>query len=296
MNWRRSPKELIMKESRDAFKLLLIASALTVGLWFVPYAEILTYPFRIFVTYVHETGHALGALLTLGSVKGMVIHPNGSGETYTLGGVRFIISSAGYLGSTIFGALLLLLCHRGAMAKKILAGIAVSVLGVTLIFIGFGYIPLILSIVLAAIGLLWFGKQNLAHNTKAALGVAAGVTFFALLAFLGVTGSIFSWIFGLALGAALFLCAKYLQPRLAHFLLSFLAVQCCLNALFDLKTLVLLSAYSPTHTDALNMQSSTGIPAIVWAIVWSVISVIVLVVALLSYRRALASGKIAYSR
>src|SRR5438874_1546369 len=120
-----------MKESRHAFKLLLIASALTLALWFIPYADIVTYPFRLFVTYVHETSHALAALLTLGSVKGMVIHPNGSGETYTLGGLRFVISSAGYIGSTIFGALLLLLCHRGSMAKKILAGIAFAVLGVT---------------------------------------------------------------------------------------------------------------------------------------------------------------------
>src|SRR5438128_10884076 len=123
-----------MKESRDGFKLLLFATALTVGLWFIPFANIATYPFRLFVTYVHETGHALAALLTLGSVRGMVIHPNGSGETYTLGGIRFIVSSAGYLGSTIFGALLLLLCHRGTIAKKMLAFIALGVLGGTDVF------------------------------------------------------------------------------------------------------------------------------------------------------------------
>jgi hypothetical protein len=292
MNWHKSPKELIMKESRDGFKLLLIATALTVGLWFIPFANIATYPFRLFVTYVHETGHALAALLTLGSVGGMVIHPDGSGETYTMGGIRFLISSAGYLGSTLFGALLLLLCHRGTMAKKILAGIAVSVLAVTLIFIGFGYIPLFLSIVLAGIGLFWFSKQNLSHNVKIGLGAGAGITFFALLAFLSATNALFSWIAGLSLGVALFLCAKYLQPRAAHLLLSFLAVQCCLNALFDLRTLFLLSAFSGTHTDALNMQMSTGIPAIVWAVLWSVISVIILIAALLSYRRALSSGKI----
>lgn len=279
-----------MKESRDAFKLLLLATALTIACWFIPYAEYATYPFRLFVTYVHETGHALGSLLTLGGVSGMTIHPDGSGETYTTGGVRFVISSAGYLGSTLFGALLLLLCHRGSMAKKILAGIAVSVLAVTVIFIGFGYVPLALTVILSAIALFWYAKPNLAANMKAGLGVATGITFFALIAFLGVTDSLFAWIAGLGLGAALFIGAKFLSVRAAHFLLSFLAVQCCLNALFDLKTLMLLSALTPTHTDARNMEMSTGVPAIAWAVVWSVTSVIILIVALFSYRRALTRG------
>src|SRR5207249_5267808 len=119
------------------------------------------------------------------------------------GGLRFVISSAGYIGSTIFGALLLLLCHRGSMAKKILAGIAFAVLGVTVVFIGFGYIPLLLSVLLAAIGLFWFGKSNLSHGAKIGLGVAAGVCFLGLITFLGFTNSLFAWMAGLGLGLSL---------------------------------------------------------------------------------------------
>jgi hypothetical protein len=281
-----------MKESNNAFKFLLLATFITVALWFIPYADILTYPFRLFVTYVHETSHALMAELTFGSVKGMVIHPDASGETYTLGGINFLISSAGYLGSTIFGALLLLLCHRGEIAKKILVAIALGMMTVTLFFVGFGYVPFILSLLLCAIGLFWYAKPNLPNNVKVGLGAAAAATFFGLIAFLGVTSALFAWIIGLALTVGLFISAKYLSPRAAHFLLSFLAVQCCLNALFDLKTLILLSVSSPAGTDARNMEASTGIPAIVWAVLWGVISMAILSVSLWSYRRALSRGVI----
>lgn len=277
-----------MKESRNAFKFLLLASALTTALWFVPYAEIITYPFKIFVTFIHETGHALGALLTFGHVSGMNVNPDGSGVTYTSGGINFVVSSAGYLGSTLFGALLLMLCHRGTLAKASLAAIAVGILAVTNIFIGFGYVTLALTAILAAVGLIWVGKPELGRSFKATLATVAAVTFFGLVAFLGATNSLFAWVMGLGLGMVLFLCAKFLNPTGARFLLSFLAVQCCLNALLDLVNLIYLSTYSMhTHTDAMNMQSNTGIPAIIWALLWSVTSIVVLVAALWSYRRAL---------
>ncbi len=274
-----------MKESRDAFKLLLLATAATVALWFIPYASLLTYPFRIFITYVHETAHALGAIFTLGSVSGMRIFADGSGETFTMGGSRFVISSAGYLGSTLFGAGLLILCHK-PIANKVLAGISLGVLTVTTVFIGFGYTTFILSMILLGIGLLWVAKPDLSKNSKIVMGSIAGGVFAILITFLALTGSLFSWIAGLLLGSTLFAAAKYLQPVSARFLLSFLAVQCCLNACVDLMTLIILSASSDTHTDALNMQSLTGIPAIVWAIIWAIVSLVILAGTLWSYRRA----------
>lgn len=275
-----------MKESRDAFKLLLLATAATVALWFIPYASLLTYPFRIFITYVHETAHALGAIFTLGSVSGMRVFADGSGETFTMGGSRFVISSAGYLGSTLFGAGLLLLCHKPNIANKVLAGISLGVLAVTTIFIGFGYTTFILSMILLGMGLLWVAKPGLSKNSKVVMGSIAGGIFAILITFLALTGSLFSWIAGLLLGGALFAAAKYLRPVPARFLLSFLAVQCCLNACVDLVTLITLSASSDTHTDALNMQSLTGIPAIVWAIIWAIVSLVILAGTLWSYRRA----------
>jgi hypothetical protein len=279
-----------MKESQNAFKLLLLSSALTIAFWFIPYGEMITYPLRLFVTYVHETGHALAGLLTFGSVLGMRIFADGSGETYVRGGISFLVSSAGYLGSTLFGALLLFLCHQGAMAKKILAAISLGLLAITIGFSGFGYLPLVLSLLLAGTGILWFSSPRLSPGIKALLASIAGISFFALLAMLTFTNSLFGWFAGLSLSVVLFLAARFLQPRAAHFLLSFLAVQCCLNAIFDLKTLILLSSATSTHTDAINMQSMTGIPAIVWALCWSTLSIVILGIALWSYRHALKSS------
>src|SRR5947207_13227144 len=98
---------------------LLIAAAISVAIWFIPFAEILTYPFRIFVTFIHEGGHAIAALLTGNTVMSLNVAMSGSGETYTTQGGLFsqiFVSSAGYLGATAFGALLLILIRRAVAA------------------------------------------------------------------------------------------------------------------------------------------------------------------------------------
>jgi hypothetical protein len=73
--------------------------------------------------------------------------------------------------------------------------------------------------------------------------------------------------------------------RAAHFFLSFLAVQCCLNALYDLNTLFMISAVSRTPSDAMNMQRLTMIPAVFWAVAWLAVSVVVLAWALRKHLR-----------
>ena len=60
-------------------------------------------PLILFVTFLHELGHAFGALITGGSVKEFVINGNGSGYTATAGGSKAIILMGGYIGSAIFG-------------------------------------------------------------------------------------------------------------------------------------------------------------------------------------------------
>src|ERR671915_2176570 len=109
-------------DARPQAMTLLIAATLSVLLWFIPYAEILTYPFRIFVTFIHEGGHALAALLTGNSVASLSVAMNASGETYTTkGGLisQVFISSAGYIGSMAFGALLLTMIRKAFAARMV---------------------------------------------------------------------------------------------------------------------------------------------------------------------------------
>src|ERR1051326_4329094 len=101
--------EMIPAQRRDTRGLLLLASLLTLGLWFVPYSDYLLYPLRLFITFIHESGHALAAIISGGSVESLHVDPSGSGGTWTrvLPILALLTLSAGYLGTTIFGALML---------------------------------------------------------------------------------------------------------------------------------------------------------------------------------------------
>src|SRR5437660_9137572 len=130
-------KYKLSQDARPQAMTLLLATAIAIILWFVPFAEILSYPFRIFVTFIHEGGHAIAALLTGNSVQSLSIAMNGSGETYTTRGGMFsqmLVSSAGYLGAMTYGALLLVLIRRSVAARLVLVGSAAIVFALTTIF------------------------------------------------------------------------------------------------------------------------------------------------------------------
>src|SRR4051812_18694646 len=243
-------KYQLSNDARPQAMTLLLAAILSIALWFIPFAEILSYPFRIFVTFIHEGGHALAALFTGNSVQSLSVAMNGSGETYTTqGGVlsQMVVSSAGYLGAMTYGALLLVLIRRSVAARLVLLGSAIVVFALTTIF----------GVVKPVMAGTW--------------GTLGGLPF-TLLA-------------GVLIFVGLFAVARFASARVATFLVSFLAVQCVLNALLDLKTVFFLSSPFTTAvpTDALNMANATGVPAIFWAGLWITISVLILAVALKQY-------------
>ena len=114
-------------ERAGAVRMLLAACALTIALYFIPYAGYATYPLRLLVTFIHEGSHALMCLLTGGMVRSIAIEPDGSGLTQTLGGFGPLISSAGYLGATLYGALLIGLLRRGVGGRPLLLATGVCV-------------------------------------------------------------------------------------------------------------------------------------------------------------------------
>jgi hypothetical protein len=226
----------VKQDARPQAMALLVAAAISVVLWFIPFAEVLTYPFRIFVTFIHEGGHAIAALLTGNSVNALSVAMNASGETYTTQGgfiSQVLVSSAGYVGSMIFGALLLVLIRRAVAARLVLLGSAALIFTLTFIF-----------------GLL----------KPLSLGMLSGIPF--------------TFLAGVFLSAGLVLVARFASAKAATFFVSFLAVQCILNALLDLKTIFFLSSpFAPSiPTDAVNMAQATGVPALFWAVTWIVLS------------------------
>ena len=238
----------IRSDARPQATLLLTAAVISIVLWFIPFAEIVTYPFRIFVTFIHEGGHAIAALLTGNSVESLSIATNASGETYTTGGGRFsqvFVASAGYLGSMAFGAFLLVLIRKAIAARVVLIGSATLIFALTLIY-----------------GLI----------KPAMSGVVSSALPFTILA-------------GTLLSVGLIAVAKYASARVATFFVSFLAVQCVLNALLDLKTVFYLSSpFGPNvPTDAVNMANATGIPALFWSVAWIAIAIGILAITMRLY-------------
>lgn len=243
-------KYKLSNDARPQATTLMLAAILSIALWFIPFAEILSYPFRLFVTFIHEGGHALAAVLTGNSVQSLSVAMNGSGETYTTQGGLFsqmFVSSAGYLTAMAYGAALLVLIRRSVAARVVLVGSSAVVLTLTAIF----------GVIKPLIAGSW--------------GSLSGVPF-----------TLFA---GLAVSAGLFAVARFASARVATFVLSLLAVQCVLNALLDLKTVFFLSSpfAATVPTDALNMANATGIPAMLWAVLWIATSVLILALALRQY-------------
>ena len=225
-------------EVKGSFKLLVFASLLTLTLWFIPFAGIITYPIRLFVTFIHETGHALAALATFGGVNRVALDWNGSGVTFTQGGWGFLISSAGYLTTTLYGSALLLLLRRQRNARTAAIGTGALLLLITALF----------------------------------------------------GGNLVAWLAGLVFGAGCLLLGLKGNPKLVHFFMSFLAVQCLLNAFYDFRALLYLSAFDPAFpTDARNMSQATGglLPPVVWAVGWVLLSTVVVIATLVVYYRSL---------
>jgi hypothetical protein len=146
----------ISTDARPQVRTLLIAAAISIALWYIPFLSLLSYPFNLFVTFIHEGGHALAALLTGNSVASLSVAYDGSGLTYTTtGGLlsQTIVSSAGYLGAMAYGALLLLLIRRAVAARYVLIGSAAFILALTLVY-GLGSLFTIVAGIGIAAGLV----------------------------------------------------------------------------------------------------------------------------------------------
>ena len=240
-------------DARPQITLLLAATVLTIALWFIPYADYLIYPIRLFVTFIHEGSHALVGLLTGGSVQSLTIGADGSGAVYSvpsgwLGAV--LTSSAGYLGTTAFGVLLLFLIRRAVSANRILLASGAFVGLMTVLF---GVLSPIFNI---------FSLQ------------------------VGFSNLIFTALAGAILTAGLVGLGKYATRKTANFAVAFLAVQCLLNSLSDLKTLFFINAPlvgSEIGNDAANMANATGLPAFAWVVIWIGISMLMISVGLRLY-------------
>ncbi len=243
----------LAEDAKPQVVLLIIATLLTIALWFIPYADYLVYPIRLFVTFIHESSHALVAFVTGGSVQSLTISADGSGVVYSaasgwLSGL--LTSSAGYLGTTLFGVIMLYLMRRGYSPHR------------TLVTLG-GFV----AVMVVVFGILSPIFHIFSLNVP-------------------ITSVLFTIVTGVLLSAGLFALGKFATFKVANFAVAFLAIQCLLNSLSDLKTVFFINAPlvgSDLQNDASNMAAATGIPGILWVLIWIVISVIMISVGMRFY-------------
>ena len=245
----------VAEDSRPQMLLLLVATAISIGLWLVsryafPSFNYLVYPLQLFATFIHEGSHVLATVLTGNSVQSLTVSPDTSGVVWSQSSGWFsqlMISSAGYLGTTAFGTMLLVWMRYNYSSR-------------TALYISSGFVGA-LTVLFGLLMPIW--------------NVFSLRVTFASIAF-----TVFS---GAVLSAGLFAVARYADTKWLNFSVAFLAVQCLLNAIFSLVDLFFVSTTTDSHSDALNMANATGIPSIVWVLIWMGISVLMISVGLRLY-------------
>lgn len=249
-------KYRLAEDVKPQLKLLLIATLVSVGIWiaswYFPLAAYVVYPLQLFATFVHEGGHVLATLMTGGSVQSLTVSPDASGLVWSLTQEgnwiqAFLVSSAGYVGTTVFGVLLLVWFRYGYSSRNAL-------------YFSSGFVG-VMTLVFGLLAPIW----NVFNGKFSVLDIS------------------FTVLSGAAITGVLFAIAKYAQLKWVNFSLAFLAIQCLLNAVFSLKTLFVISATSQTHSDAMNMAEATGVPSLFWVTLWIVISIIVISLGLRVY-------------
>lgn len=155
---------------------LLFLFLMTIIFW----NSVIFYPVKLFVVLLHEISHGLAAILTGGRISQIVIDQQLGGVCYTLGGIHFFILCAGYLGSMLWGGIILIIASR-TKYDAILAGF----IGGILILIAALYIRTLFGLAFTiGFGIALIAIAKFAH---------AKVTDF-LMKFLGMTSCLYAII------------------------------------------------------------------------------------------------------
>ncbi|MEX1256701.1 MAG: M50 family metallopeptidase [Gemmatimonadota bacterium] len=112
------------------------------ALWFLWNTPVV-YPLKLFVIFLHEISHGIAAVATGGSIQEITINPRLGGACYCPGGNAFLTLSAGYLGSLVWGGVILEAGWRARSRVHLVVRIAgAMMLLLTLLFVRgiFGFV------------------------------------------------------------------------------------------------------------------------------------------------------------
>ena len=96
-------------------------------------------PLKLLIVFLHELSHAAMTLATGGRVLSLEVSAQQGGAVWSAGGNRFLILTAGYLGSLLIGVGLLLAALKTHADRAIMAGLGVVMLVVALLYVRSGF-------------------------------------------------------------------------------------------------------------------------------------------------------------
>ena len=152
-----------------------VAIAVSLIASLTPWGPTLLYPFKLFTTWVHETSHALMTLLVGGRVTAVTIQPDTSGLTHGLvpaGRMASgLVASAGYLGASIVGCVLMAATRVERRARTILYGVGAFMLLTAVVWMRnvFG----VIVVLLWGLALVTMARRRMANALRFLLSLLA---------------------------------------------------------------------------------------------------------------------------
>ena len=123
------------EQTKKRLRFLGIFAAYFVGVWFL-WNTAFVYPIKLFVVLLHEISHGIAAVVTGGRISAIDVTPMQGGVCQCGGGNAFLTLSAGYLGSLLWGGLMIWGAVKlGRRAEWLTAAIGVVTASVTLLYI-----------------------------------------------------------------------------------------------------------------------------------------------------------------
>lgn len=114
-----------MKGTRPELRTLALALVATLLVWNLPFGNFVLYPFKLLATWLHELSHGVAMTITGAGFDYVLIYRDTSGLAYAHSKVgpfgTGIIAAAGYMGTPLWGGLILVFTPTAKAAQRALA-------------------------------------------------------------------------------------------------------------------------------------------------------------------------------
>jgi hypothetical protein len=126
--------------ARTELRTLAFALLVSLLLWNLPSGGVLLYPFKLLATWLHELSHGLTMMITGAGFDEVLIYRDTSGLAYAHYRIddagSAVIAAAGYMGTPLWGALLLVVTPTARAARWAMLVLALLMAATAILFVG----------------------------------------------------------------------------------------------------------------------------------------------------------------